>query len=109
MSLQVPLEDLASHAADYGRAAYVIAGSASGPPRAIHSAVRFDGQDVIVSIGGRTATVLSANPFACVLWPATDDQSMSLIVDGEVVGDIDADGGEIRIRPTGAVHHRPAP
>jgi hypothetical protein len=109
MSIQVPLEDLDTFAADYGPTAYVLAGVADGPPRVTHSAVRFDRADLVISVGRRAAAALVLNPQLCVLWPATVDQSMSLIVDGDVVGDIDPSGGEVRVRPTGAMRHRPAP
>jgi len=109
MSIQVPIADLESCAADYGTAAYVLVGAAQGPPRVTHSSVRFDGVDFVVSIGRRAAAALTANPEVCVLWPATSDQSMSLIVDGEVVDPVDPDGGDVRIRAIGVVRHRPAP
>ena len=109
MSIQVSLEDIESYTVDYGLAAYVLAGVAEGPPRVTHSAVRFDRGDIVVSVGRRAAAALGDNPEVCVLWPATVDQSMSLIVDGEVVGTVDPEGGDVRIRPTGAVRHRPAP
>ena len=108
MSMQVPIEDLPEAAAEYGNSAYVLVSSAEGPPRVTHSSVRFDGSDILVSIGRRAAEELAANPALSVLWPATRSQSMSLIVDGAVSGAVDVDGDEIRIVPSGAVRHRPA-
>jgi hypothetical protein len=109
MSIQVPVKDLEQCAADYGPAAYVLVGVLDGPPRVTHSSVRFESGDLVVSVGRRAAAALVVNPDVCVLWPATKDQSMSLIVDGEVVDPIDPAGGDVRVRPVGAVRHRPAP
>lgn len=109
MSVQIPLDELAEHAVDYGPAAYVLASSVDGPPRVTHSMVRFDGAELVVTVGRQAATAFGVNPAACLLWPATRNQSMSLVVDGDVIGPVDPEGGELRIRPTGAVRHRPAP
>ncbi len=108
MSMQVELHEIEAAARDYGTSAYVLVSSASGPPRVTHSPVAFVGGDLIVAVGRRAAAELAANPACSVLWPATESQSMSLIVDGTVVGRVDADGGEVRLAPSGAVRHRPA-
>jgi len=45
-----------------------------------------------------------------LVWPATDNQSMSLIVDGQAeVLEEPAPETVVRVRVTGAVRHRPAP
>ena len=108
MSVQVPIDDLADAAADYGDTAFVLVSTPGGPPRVTHSMVRFEDGAIVVSVGARTAPVLVDAPAVAVLWPADESQSMSLIADGEVSVPPAADGGEIRIRPTGAVRHRPA-
>ncbi|MEZ5245371.1 MAG: hypothetical protein R2707_09770 [Acidimicrobiales bacterium] len=108
MSIQIPVGEIEAAAADFGDSAYVLVSSTDGPPRVTHSIVGFDGGDMIVSIGRRAAAALAHNSAVSVLWPATDDQSMSLIVDGTAVAPVDADGGEVRITPSGAVRHRPA-
>jgi hypothetical protein len=108
MSIQIPVDEIRSAAADFGDSAYVLVSSSDGPPRITHSIVAFDGGDMIVSLGRRSMAALADNPAISVLWPATEDQSMSLIVDGAAVAPLDAEGGEVRITPTGAVRHRPA-
>lgn len=109
MSMQVPVEELPANAAEYRPAVYVLTGDGDGPPRVTHSSIRWDGNDAVVSVGRRSVAAVRVNPGVSLLWPATLDQSMSLIADGAVIGDIDDDGGELRIRFTGAVRHRPAP
>ncbi len=109
MSVQVPVDELQAVAAAYGPAAYVLTATGDGPPRVTHSTVGFDGADLIVRLGRTGCRAVKANPGVCVLWAATTDEPMSLIVDGDVVGVPDPDGGEVRIRPSAAVQHRPAP
>jgi len=108
MSVQVPVEEIAGAAGDYGDAAYVLISAIDGPPRITHSMVQFDSGDIVVSVGQRAASALAANPQVSVLWPATAAQSMSLIVDGVASAGAPNEGGEVRISPTGAVRHRPA-
>lgn len=108
MSIPIPVEEIAAAAADYGDSAYVLVSASAGPPLVTHSMIAFDGGDLVVSIGRRAAAALADNRRVSVLWPATDDQSMSLIVDGSVAMAVDPVGGEVRIVPSGAVRHRPA-
>lgn len=109
MSISVKVEELESHVDGYARGAYVLVSTVGGPPRVTHSSIRFEGTELVVAVGRQSAAALGANPELCILWPATDDQSMSLIVDATVRGEIDPDGGDVRVTPTSAVHHRPAP
>lgn len=108
MSIEVSVTELAETAAAYGPWAYVAVNAAAGPPRITHSAVAVDTDGVMtVSLGRRAAEALAADAVACVLWPATDSQSLSLIVDAELVGAVPDEGGSVRLRATGAVRHRP--
>jgi hypothetical protein len=111
MSMQVPIEEIPQVAADYGDSAYVLAGASEGPPRITHSMVAFADGQLVVTVGRWAAAAIAANAAVSVLWPATTDQSMSLIVDGRATLGGDDDGnrdGEVRIAPSGAVRHRPA-
>lgn len=108
MSIPIPVQEIAAAAADYGDSAYVLISGSAGPPRVTHSMIAFDEGELVVSIGRRAAAALADNREVSVLWPATDEQSMSLIVDGSVARPVDPEGGEVRIVPTGAVRHRPA-
>ena len=108
MSMQVPVSELSRHAADYGPGVYVVIGDGDGPARITHSSIRWEGDDIVVGVGGRSVAALRTNPAVSLLWPATADQSMSLIADG-IAGEPLADDGVLTIRITGAVRHRPAP
>lgn len=108
MSMQVPIDQIEASAAEYGSAVYVLVSEDGAPPRITHSSVSFEGTTMVVSVGRRSAVALTANPTLALLWPADASQSMSLIVDGVVVGSVETEGGEVRVEPTAAVRHRPA-
>ncbi len=110
MSVKVPLDELGLVAEEYGPTAYVVCGSGDVSPRITHVTPVFDGAAVTVVLGGGASRVALENPQVSLLWPATTEQSMSLIVDG--VAEVDGEPGpdtRVRITPTGAVRHRPAP
>lgn len=110
VSIQIALEDLVELAPEYGPSAYAVVGTDAGPPRITHSPVTFTPHgELVVELGRSSHRALAERPALALLWPATNEQSMSLIVDCEVSGSLDLDdGGEVRLRPTGAVRHRPA-
>ena len=109
MSIQVPIPDLRSVAEGYGPTAYVVAGSASGSPRITHVTLAWADAELVVHLGRSASAAIAVNPAVTVLWPATEGEAMSLIVDGEVRVPPPADGGETRVRPITAVRHRAAP
>ncbi len=110
MSKQVPLNELEAAATDYGDTAYAVVNSDEGAPRVTHVRVRFDGESIEMLLGRGAASAARANPMMSLVWPATADQSMSLIVDGqaEVLREPSPETA-VRMRATGAVRHRPAP
>ena len=110
MSITIPPAELEAAAADYGRTVYVITATAEGPPRVTHSSVAFDGTTVRVRLGASASAEARERPTVALLWPATRDQSMSLIADG--LASFDGPPGpdaEVAVEITGAVRHRPAP
>lgn len=110
MSQQVPVDELEAAAAAYGETAYAVVNSSEGPPRVTHVRVRFAGDTIEVLLGRGAASAAAANPLMSLVWPASADQSMSLIVDGQAeVLEEPSPETAVRIRPTGAVRHRPAP
>ncbi len=110
MSLNVPLEELAAVAAEYGSTAYVTCGAGGASPRITHVTPTFTDGVITVVLGGGASRAALENPQVSLLWPATMDQSMSLIVDG--CAEVDGEPGPdttVVIAPTSAVRHRPAP
>ena len=110
MSIRVTADELAAVAADYGSTAYVLTAGADGRPRITHSTVVVADGRIRTRLGRSASADAAARPAVSVLWPATIDQSTSLIADGTAVlaGEPGADA-EVTIEVDGAVRHRAAP
>ncbi|MGE3928442.1 MAG: pyridoxamine 5'-phosphate oxidase family protein [Lautropia sp.] len=105
MSIPVELQDLADVMARY-RFAYLMTTRAEGAPHAVAVAVLLqDGALVVNGIGRRTRENLLARPAVGLVWPPQSEADYSLIVDGQAA----VAGESLRITPTRAVLHRPAP
>ena len=105
MSIPVELSSLAEAIARY-RFAYLMTTNAKGAPHAVAvSAVLEKGELVVNGIGRRTRENALARPAVGLVWPPQSLADYSLIVDGEakIIGEL------LRITPTRAVLHRPAP
>lgn len=105
MSIPVELSDLAQAMARY-RFAYLLTGTDHGAPHAIAVTPALDGGVLVVQgVGRRTGQNLKARAEVALVWPPMQAADYSLIVDGHasVVGE------QVRIAPTRAVLHRPAP
>ena len=88
------------------RFAYLMTTSATGAPHAAPVAAGLQGGDLVVTgIGRRTRENALAQPVVGVIWPPPSEGDYSLIVDGQAV----VTGDSLRITPTRAVLHRPAP
>jgi len=107
MSMEVPLDTLAAVAHGYGPTAYAVVSAAHGPPRITHVTPQFSDGLIGFGLGRRSIAELEQHRTLGLLWPANDDEDMSLIVDAEV--DAVFDDGEVRVRPVSGVRHRPAP
>ena len=107
MSMEVPLDTLESVAKAHGSTAYAAVSHPDGPPRITHVTPAFSGSTISFGVGRRSVELLGRHGQLGLLWPATDDEPMSLIVDAEV--DEILDDGLVRVTPTWAVRHRPAP
>ena len=105
MSIPVELPDLAATLARY-RYAYLMTASDAAAPHAVAvDAVLQDGELVVESVGKRTRQNAVARPTVGLVWPPLAEGDYSLIVDGHAA----VAGAGLRIRPTRAVLHRPAP
>lgn len=104
MSIPVELPGLADTLARY-RYAYLLTGSAQGAPHAVavHAVLRGD-ELVVDGVGRRTSTNAQARPAVALVWPPVDEGGYSLIVDGQA----HLVAGQLCVRPTRAVLHRPA-
>ena len=107
MSMQVPVELLPEVVRRYGQSAYAAVSDPAGPPRVTHVMPTFTGATLTFGLGRTSCALLEANPHLSLLWPATHPETMSLIVDADVLG-VAADG-TVTVRAAAAVRHRPAP
>src|SRR5215813_5352816 len=105
MSMPVQLPSLANVLTRY-RFAYLMTTSATGAPHAAPVAAVLQGGDLVVhGLGRRARKNALARPAVGLLWPPPSEADYSLIVDGQAV----VTGDALRITPTRAVLHRPAP
>jgi len=115
MSIKVELDELRAAIDESDRAPYLVTTSDDLRPHTVAVQPTWDGDELVVAVGNRTLANSAARPAVCLLWPPTDHAGYSLIVDADVVGtertDGDArdDANRVRLRPTRAVRHRPAP
>lgn len=105
MSSPVTLPSLANVILRY-RFAYLMTTSAKGAPHAAPVAAVLQGGDLVVNgIGRRSRENALARPAVGLIWSPPSEADYSLIVDGQAV----VTGEALRITPTRAVLHRPAP
>ena len=105
MSIPVELRELRNAIAQY-RFAYLLTSSADAAPHAVAVVPVLDGDSLVVQgVGRRTRDNLLARPAVGLVWPPCSEAAYSLIVDGQAAMDDDV----LRIVPTRAVLHRPAP
>lgn len=105
MSTAIELPNLADAITRY-RFAYLMTTGASGAPHAVAvTPVLQHGELVVNGVGRRTRQNALAQPAVALVWPPESEADYSLIVDGQA----SVTGESIRIAPTRAVLHRPAP
>src|SRR5512143_403289 len=109
MSIPVTLESLRIALEDRGKSAYLLTVSDDGRPHAVHVAVRWEGDDLTVEVGKRSAANAAARPSVSLLAPLRETGDYSLIIDGSATAATESGEPRLRITPTRAVLHRPAP
>jgi general stress protein 26 len=103
MSIAVALDELADVLADrpWG---YLVTVRDEGRAQTLAIPTVFDGGSLTATVGKGTAANLVARPNVTLVFPGTDGEAMSLIVDGDAT----VTGDRVEVRPTWAVLHRPA-
>lgn len=105
MSIAVARHELAEAVRRFGFAYLVTVGAeAAVHVVAVPTAVRDDAL-VVTGLGRRTRANLAERTAVTLVWPPPEPGGHSLIVDGDGA----LDGDELRVTPTRAVLHRPAP
>lgn len=105
MSIAVEVQHLGEEMTRFGPSAFVLTTSDDGRPHISHVAVTHEDGVLCCSVGGRSAGNARARSQIAVLWPPRSTDGFSLIVDA----DARVEGSELRLTPTKAVLHRPAP
>jgi hypothetical protein len=104
VSVEVPLDDLAGAVAAR-RFGYLVTTADDGRAHVVALVPTVDGHRLRFDAGGRTCRNATVHPSVTVVFPPTDDDAFSLVVDGTatVAGDV------VDIAASWAVRHRPAP
>lgn len=105
MSVAVALDQLGDEVERYGPSAFVLTTSDDGRPHISHVTVTHDQGALWCTVGGHSTRNVSVRPQIAVLWPPLSADGFSLIVDA----DASVDGSQLKLTPTRAVLHRPAP
>lgn len=108
MSIAVDLDELAAVVAEHD-VAYLLTVGEEGRPHAVALRVGVDGAALVVDCGGGTAANARQRPLVSLVWPPVAPDGFSLIVDGEASVEQVGERWRVRVRPTSAVKHRPAP
>ena len=109
MSVSVELERVQEEAAQRGPGGFLLTVSDDGRPHVVAVTARWEGDALVMGAGRSSSRNAGARPHVSVLWPPAEPGGYSLIVDGEAAVAPRPDGGEVTLRPTRAVLHRPGP
>jgi hypothetical protein len=105
MSVKVELHDLPDAVGLVGSSVFLLSTNADASPHPAHVRVSFADGVFTLSAGRRSCANSTDRPAVTLLWPASDAESMHLIVDG-VAESVSADDGVVTVAPTSAMWHR---
>jgi hypothetical protein len=111
VSIAVDLEQLRTTIATMERAPYLLTVSDDGRAHSVAVAWEWHDDDLDCAVGNRTLANARSRPDVSLLWAPNDADGYSLIVDATVIATAGAGEGDnvVRVQPTRAVLHRPAP
>jgi hypothetical protein len=104
VSIEVPLDELASTAAGR-RFGYLVTVADDGHAHVVALVPEATGHRLRFDAGGSSCRNASARPTVTVVFPPTDADAFSIVVDGNAT----VDGDVVDVTATRAVRHRPAP
>lgn len=105
MSIAVSIDKLREEVARFGSTPYLLTVSEDAHAHATAVTVEWQGDELVMGIGGRSSRNARVHPDVSLLWPPFEPGGYSLISDG-----VARDLGDERMAfsPTKAVLHRPA-
>jgi hypothetical protein len=111
VSIAVDLEQLRTTIATMERAPYLLTVSDDGRAHSVTVAWEWHDDDLDCAVGNRTLANARSRPDVSLLWAPNDADGYSLIVDATVIATAGTGEGDnvVRVQPTRAVLHRPAP
>jgi hypothetical protein len=109
MSIPVALRNLDAAVGERGSAAYVLTVTERGTPHVVHAEILRDAAGLMAVVGESTARNAGSRPHVTVLYPSRRPEDYSLIVDVVATVVSTPDGVRLRLAPSRAVLHRPAP
>jgi hypothetical protein len=105
VSIKVELSEVRAVADTQMGFAYLLTVTDDATPHLVAITPRFGDGDITCDAGMTSRANIGARPAVSLLWPPVVASDYSLIVDGTAT----VDGETVRIAPTRAVRHRPAP
>jgi hypothetical protein len=105
VSIKVELSEVRAVAAEQMGFAYLLTVTDKQTPHLVATTPVFGAGEITCDAGKTSCANATARPAVSLLWPPADAADYSLIVDGNA----SVDGSTVRIAPTRAVRHRPAP
>ncbi len=105
MSIPVSLDELREVASQQAPFAYLLTVTKDATAHVVAVTVSIDDGGVACVAGKGSCANASARPNVSLLWPPATVDDYSLIVDGQA----SVDGSTVRVVPSRAVRHRPAP
>ncbi len=102
MSVPIEIDSLRAEVAGEGASAFLVTVGEAQAPHVVSVLVSWEGDRLVVGSGRSTARNVASRPAVTLLWPASEDDGLSLLVDGEA----EVRGEQVLIRPTFAIRHR---
>lgn len=111
MSIPVSLDRLRAEMQHFAVGPYLLTVSDDASPHCVAVVVSWIDDELVIGTGNRTKANAAARPSVSLLWPPTEADGYSLIVDATATATQGTGQGDntITVHPTRAVLHRPAP
>ena len=105
MSIKVELDDVREQVAACRSCAYLLTVTDDGRPHAVSLQTEWQGDELVVSAGSRTAANAERSPEVSLLWPNSGRDGYALFVNGRAEVSFDGDSATVAVKPTSAVLH----